>query len=243
MKDFDVTVKLRNNHLVERREKLGLSAPQLAEAAGISYHFYLGFECLRIQPFSRYHTGELTTAARRLCDFFGVLPEELWPDAVLRVRCSLARRKLDYDQVALIASDDMRARRLLPDAAVEELEAARAVQAAVARIPDPKNRKVIMERYGLDRQGERTKQEIGEELGLRGDSVGIRERKTIKRLKSANGPLVEDDGDGKTLREIGEGMGVTANRIMQREAKAMRQMRHSMRCAPLRDFMDQPDED
>jgi hypothetical protein len=41
MRDFDVTVKLRNNHLVERREVLGMSAPQLAVAAGIRYGTYL----------------------------------------------------------------------------------------------------------------------------------------------------------------------------------------------------------
>ena len=191
MKDFDVTVKLRNNHLVERREKLGLSAPQLAKAVGISYGRYNDYEYLRCTPMSRFRPGEVKESAQLLCDFFGVLPDELWPEQVLKVRCSVLRRKLDYDQMALMASDDMRARRLLPDAAVEELEAARAVQKAVASIPNSRSKKVIEDRFGIkDRQG-KTREEVSEDMGVSTERIRQREAKGLHMLRhsSRSNPL------------------------------------------------------
>lgn len=190
MKDFDVTVKLRNNRLLERREKLGMSAPQLAAAAGISYGQYNDYEYLRRSPFCRDRPYELRSTAQRLCDFHGVLPEELWPEAVLKVRCSLARRKLDYDQVALIVSDDMRARRLLPDVAVEELEAARSVQDAVRRIRDPRDRQVIEKRFGIDGRGGCTLEEIAEEQGVMRERIRQREMRSLRRLEDSEDQLV-----------------------------------------------------
>lgn len=69
MKDFDVTVKLRNNRLLERREALGLSAPQLAEAAGITYGQYNAYEYLRRSPLNRFRPGEIKESAQRLCNY------------------------------------------------------------------------------------------------------------------------------------------------------------------------------
>jgi len=183
VKDFDVTVKLRNNHLVERREALGLSAPQLAVALGIGYGQYLDLENMQASPMSKRYRGEMRPSAQRICDFFGVLPEELWPEQVLKVRRSVLRRKLDYGQMALMASDDMRARRLLPDAAVEKMEAVRDVQIAVARILDPKDRSVIKERFGLDGGEWHTLHEIGEKMGVTGQRVRQREEKALRQLR------------------------------------------------------------
>jgi len=246
MRDFDVTVKLRNNHLVERRERLGLSAPQLAEAVGISYKQYNDYEHLRRSPMNHFRPGEVKASAQRLCDFFGVLPDELWPEQVLRVRCSVLRRKLDYGQMVLMASDDMRARHLLPDAAVEELEAAQAVQRAVASIPNAKNRQVIVERFGLDRRGERTLDEIADQEELTRGGVQHREWKGMRHLRSTRGAGNLDDlaaeqfdrasGEGKTRREVARELGVQTERIRHCEQRAIEDLRDGPRSYVLRAF-------
>ena len=53
MKEFSATIKLHNNLLRERRQRLGLSTHELAAKIGIGYGSYLELENLRAQPFGR----------------------------------------------------------------------------------------------------------------------------------------------------------------------------------------------
>jgi RNA polymerase sigma factor (sigma-70 family) len=50
MKEFEVSLIIRNNLLKERRLALGMSQRQIAEAAGVHYHTYVAFEGMRESP-------------------------------------------------------------------------------------------------------------------------------------------------------------------------------------------------
>lgn len=84
MKEFELTLRLRNNLLKRRRVELGLSARQFAEKAGLGYATYLDFEGLRKSPLNQ--NGQWSKSAQAIADFHGLPPEDLWPDTVLAVR-------------------------------------------------------------------------------------------------------------------------------------------------------------
>lgn len=86
MKEFELTLKLRNNLLKKRRLALGLKPRELAEAAGIGYQTYLRYENLKDGPLRK--DGTWKRSAIDLSTFHKTTPDDLWPDALLAVRQS-----------------------------------------------------------------------------------------------------------------------------------------------------------
>jgi transcriptional regulator with XRE-family HTH domain len=86
VKEFELTMRLRNNLIKSKRLALGLKASECARRIGITYGKYLDYEGLRESPLSHRPAGQFKPSARAVARFFGCQPEELWPDAVLAVR-------------------------------------------------------------------------------------------------------------------------------------------------------------
>lgn len=84
MKPIRVEMKLKNNILFSLRENTGLSSKNLAEKIGICYVSYLNMESLRTSPLCP--SGEWAQTARKIAVYWKMLPEDLFPEAVLRVR-------------------------------------------------------------------------------------------------------------------------------------------------------------
>jgi transcriptional regulator with XRE-family HTH domain len=104
VRDLELTMRLRNNHIKRRRLELGLSTRQLAEQAGIGYPTYLDLEGLRASPLSRF--GGWTPSAKKLAEFHGVGPAVLWPDAVLLVVQPVVTREIDAEEFLALMFDD-----------------------------------------------------------------------------------------------------------------------------------------
>lgn len=107
MKEFELSLRLRNNCLKSRRVAAGLSAQQVAEQAGISYHQYLGFENLRLSPYGRYlprRELEWRHSALKIAEFWKADPSELWPDAVVAVKHPEVTREVAAETALALAS-------------------------------------------------------------------------------------------------------------------------------------------
>ena len=98
MKQLSVQVRLRNNLLLERREDFGLSQGDLAEMIGISKGAYCGHEAMSKSPIRS--CGEWKQTAQRIADYYRVLPDDLWPEAIQAIRGNVAKRTMDVDEFA-----------------------------------------------------------------------------------------------------------------------------------------------
>jgi RNA polymerase sigma factor (sigma-70 family) len=98
MKPFALKVTVRNNLIEERRNALGLNSSQLAEQSGVDASTLSAYERLKQSPFNR--RGGWRPTAIRLASFFGLLPEDLWPDAVVKARGGTRTLRVDEREIS-----------------------------------------------------------------------------------------------------------------------------------------------
>lgn len=101
MKDFEVELRIKNNQIKERREKLGFSQGQLAEAAGISIYQLRKFEAIRTRSTDQW--GKWKESALKLAEFLCVEPDILFPEAAKSVVQPVIRKKLDAMEIPALA--------------------------------------------------------------------------------------------------------------------------------------------
>jgi RNA polymerase sigma factor (sigma-70 family) len=188
--DFDVTVRLRNNHLLAWRERKGLTQVQAAAFAGVPIMAWQGMELLRDSPVNR-RWGGWNRNALRISDALGVVPERLWPEAVQAVRKAVVRRQLDgFEAMALAAVVGPRAA-LLPGP--EEMAGAsmshRAILSAMSTNLRPRERLALSLIWGLDGQGERTLKEAGDEIGVSPERCRQIAAKAMRKLRHSSSHL------------------------------------------------------
>lgn len=111
MKEFELTFRLRNNRLKERRLALGLSAKKLSEKLRISYTTYLLLEGLRKEAriinknnYKREKAGDWSNVVKKIAKFYGVDPSELFPRSVFLIEANKTVRKIDADDLTPILS-------------------------------------------------------------------------------------------------------------------------------------------
>jgi len=130
VKDFELSLHIRNNHLKKRRLALGLTKKQLAEKVGIGYQTYCKLEDLRISPLLKRppQSGvqwKPTTVA--IAKFYECSEDELWPGAVLAVTVPEIITEIGGEQ--LLAAGH--AHNLLPSSAPSPIDVAQAGQLSV----------------------------------------------------------------------------------------------------------------
>jgi RNA polymerase sigma factor (sigma-70 family) len=83
MSDYRVTVKVRNNRILKAIKEVGGEPGQKwCEANGLPYNQVNNLINMTESPLLQ--TGSLSTAAEKLCDAVGKLPEELWTNDQIR---------------------------------------------------------------------------------------------------------------------------------------------------------------
>ena len=186
IKEFRVKLTVRNNLLVSRREALGLSLPALAEKAGVHYPALLRLESLKAPP--KACSGAWTKTARRLAEFYRVLPEDLFPDAILEAEHTAIEREMGAEEAFALASGSPPA----PDYRLIAGDRRRAVKAALAKL-SPRQQNLLTVRFGLDGDEAVTYEELGERLGVSKaharqlEIIALRKLATSKALKDVAG--------------------------------------------------------
>ncbi len=202
MIDFEVTVRIRNNQLKERRLALGLSGSKLAERIGVSYGAYVALEGLRSHPMTRHRGGVIgwRSVAEKIASFYRVPPDVLWPEAIRAVRKSETVAKIEGAQLAAFAKL-ANAPRLLAESPDKLLEDKRRHE-GLRKVLDsgtlsPRDREVIVRIYGLDGHDEHTLGEVAEVFGWESKERPrqIRER-ALQRLRHPTViRAIDDDPD------------------------------------------------
>jgi RNA polymerase sigma factor (sigma-70 family) len=83
MSDYRVTVKVRNNRILKAIKEVGGEPGQKwCEANGLPYNQVNNLINMTESPLLK--IGSLSTAAEKLCDVLGKLPEELWTNDQIR---------------------------------------------------------------------------------------------------------------------------------------------------------------
>ncbi len=102
IKPIRAVLRLKNNAIMERRERLGYdSCARFCREMDLPYALVVSLESAHHSPFDT--KGEMRKVARRLCEALGATVEELWPEEVLALKKNISSRLLDASDLALLA--------------------------------------------------------------------------------------------------------------------------------------------
>lgn len=174
MKDFELTMRLKNNRLKQRREELGMSQKRFAEAVGITHGTYNAFENMRMSPLTA--RGDWSETACKLASFHGLTVGDLFPAAVLSVQRSQAVRKLSADEARALCSVAVE-----PDDRLESDQRRTVVTKALQRLTS-REAEVVRRRFGLG-CAESTLQEIADGQGCGKERIRQIEMKALHELR------------------------------------------------------------
>lgn len=185
MKSVELTIKLRNNLLKERRLILGLTTVKMAEACGVAYALYIEYENMRASPVgrSRHRVLRWRPSAQKIADYHGCLPEELWPQALLAIKQPEVVTKINADEIAMVAKLAASAEpSLLPELALDQGKLATAVAASLGGLTK-RERNVLRRRFGLDGEEPETLATIGARMGVKQERVRQIEARALRKLR------------------------------------------------------------
>ena len=183
MKELELTLRLRNNRLKQRRDALGMTQAALAAAAGVGVATYQELEGLRRSPqVQGAFGGRWREVALQLARFHCVEPEVLFPPSVLKVETPVASRKVDGDDLSPLLTQHQQRLLEAPDVAHDREELREQVAFALSRL-SPREAQVLRLRFGLDGDGARTFDEIGAVLEVGKERVRQIEAKALRTLR------------------------------------------------------------
>lgn len=191
--EFHVTVKLRNNRLIQLRRSAGLTRKALAERIGLSATAYGELENLKRSPYAKRGgkpAGACLTqvlvwsqAAKRVAVYWGEAPEDLFPQALDAVQQTSTERTLRAPEVSRMLAQHEESLRLLPspeDACVQKEQGE-----AITRLLDtltPLEARVLRLRNGFDGKP-LTRDEIAAREEVTKERIRLIEAKALRKLR------------------------------------------------------------
>jgi len=143
MKEFHITVRVKNNLLYERRKAYGFTQLMMAKAIGIAFSTYANLENMKISPLDKDLLPK--KGAQKVLNFFDVEFEDIWPESILKVKRAAITRTLSFGEIASIMEtpDD---KQLGADTIVYRQGVQDRVRSMLSRLT-PRQEKVIRERF------------------------------------------------------------------------------------------------
>jgi transcriptional regulator with XRE-family HTH domain len=186
MKTFELELRLRNNLLKSRRVQAGMKGKEVAAACGMSAVTYYRLEGLRAPL--RTKKGEWRFSVLRLADYYGVLPEELFPPEVEAVVFSRLFKEIGREELPPAILHEPLA---LPPMQEDEVffhESQRIVRDALDQLArrsscDARGVEWLRLYYGIDVTRAMTLQQIADLEGITCSAVDLVIKRTLRRLR------------------------------------------------------------
>lgn len=178
MKDYRISVKVRNNRILHAIEAIGGTPGQKwCDANGLSYATVNLLIGLKVSPL----TSEcaISATAAKLCDVLDKLPEDLWSnDKLYPLEKNFSEMEMSHEQVvALLPQIEQVV--MLDESGVAHRQLKDALDAASERMSD-RQREVIRLRF----EEEKTLEEVGQVFGVSKDRIRQIEAQVMRILRN-----------------------------------------------------------
>lgn len=101
MSDFNLSVTVRNAHILRRIRDIYGSSSEMCRKTGMSPRRVSALTTMRDKPFRE--NGELTIGAENLCSALSATPAELWPKQMAQIQAKKARYEIEISQAEAMA--------------------------------------------------------------------------------------------------------------------------------------------
>lgn len=200
MKDYRVEIKVKNNLLASAMDRKGIaSAAELSRQAGITHNQACRY--LNLQESVYDFRGEYRKCFLKLCDFFNLMPHELYPEAQIIEPLKTNKKTIQANANELVRLEED----TLDPAQIMELEVKREAIGSMLGILTKREADVVSLRLGLQGE-EHTWEAIGNVYGVSKErmrqvySKALRKMRNPHRLESAGlsrwGELLETPPEG-----------------------------------------------
>lgn len=184
-KEFEVTVTIRNNLLKARRLAIGLSAPKLAEAIGVSHGYYVGLESMKIDPIAKLKSirGQWKPGVLLIAKYWKVPPEILFPNAILKVTNPQITQCFSEDELIQLSCSNYTQRLLHnnPENKVFNIEMQKAISEVLQTLTD-KEKIILKSLYGIECD-ELMPDELSKIYDLSEEQIRTIEARSIQKLR------------------------------------------------------------
>lgn len=223
MKDYRVTIKVRNNRLLKAIEAAG-GAPgaKWCESVGLLYTGVNDLINMTASPIRS--NGQLTNQAQKLCDVLNCTPDDLWSNEQLYpLEKNFSEIEMDHGQVRSMIEKHTDEVCYLDDSNIEHEQMAKLFEKVMSDF-DMRMQQVIRLRFWEDK----TFEEIGEQLGITKERARQIEGMALRRLRHPEKQLEYADAiDGMTP----EGKVDLHNRVIDyKEAQEINEIKSSLNC-------------
>lgn len=176
MKDYRLTIKVRNNRLLRAIEAAGgTTGMKWCVANGLGYARVNDLVNMTSSPLTA--EGELYRDAARLCEVLDKLPEDLWSNEQLYpLEKNFSEMDMDYAQVVALLPQDRQS--YLPDFSELEQAQTKALLLKVISTLSPREQDVVRMRF----EGDISYKECANRLGVSTTRVRQIEAKAIRKL-------------------------------------------------------------
>jgi RNA polymerase sigma factor (sigma-70 family) len=177
MKDYRLTIKVRNNRLLKAIEGAGgTPGKKWCDANGLSYVKVNSLINMTSSPLTA--NGDLFPDAAKLCDVLGKLPEDLWSNEQLYpLERNFSEMDMSHEQVVALLPQEQQ--QYLPDfSELENAQTKSLVSAALSTLTD-REREVIRMRFEEDL----TYEECAKQFDLTRGRICQIEAKAMRKLR------------------------------------------------------------